>query len=69
MPLVVTPKQLTQRAEFFHRLQQVTAAGVGVIQGLEMLYKSPPHRSFRQPISEMLTALGQGSTFSEALRR
>ena len=30
MPLIVTPGQFAQRAEFYHQLAQLTSAGIGL---------------------------------------
>src|SRR6185369_6553549 len=67
MAFIVTPRQLVQRAELYHQLAQLTNAGVGVIQGLELLQRNPPSRAFRQPLGILIDKLKQGATFSEAL--
>ena len=67
MPFIVTPGQLTQRAEFYHQLGQLTAAGLGLVQALEQLRRSPPAGSYREPIQRILDGLTQGCTLSEAV--
>jgi type II secretory pathway component PulF len=67
MPLIVTPRQLTLRSQFYRQLGQLTAAGIPIIGALEMLSRNPPARSFREPIKQMITQLSLGSTVSEAL--
>jgi type IV pilus assembly protein PilC len=69
MSLTVTPRQFTQRAEFYHQLSQLTAAGIGVLQSLEQLKRNPPARSYREPIQHLLNELGQGRTFAGALKQ
>lgn len=69
MPLIVTPRQLTQRAELYHQIGQLMAAGVGLPQALEHLRRNPPARSFREPLQRLITQLEQGYTFSEAMSR
>lgn len=69
MPLLVTPKQLSQRAEFYHQLSQLTAAGISLPQALTSLQRAPPARSFRQPLTRLLEELARGETFSEALQK
>ena len=69
MPLIITPGQLTQRAEFYYQLSQLTGAGLGLIYALEQLKRNPPARSYRQPIQQLLEQLGHGYTFNEALQR
>jgi type IV pilus assembly protein PilC len=67
--MIVTPGQLTHRAEFYHQLSQLTGAGLGLVQSLEQLYRNPPSHAYREPIRETLTALSQGLTLTEALTR
>ncbi len=69
MALILTPRQLAQRAELYHHLGQLTAAGIGLPQALELQHRSPPAHSLRRPLSLLLQSLAQGATFSEALRR
>ncbi len=68
MAFIITPRQLTERAEFYHQLGQLTAAGIPLPTGLEHIRRSPPARSYVQPTTTLLECLSQGSTFTEALR-
>lgn len=68
MPLVLTPRQLTERAELYQQLASLTAAGVGLISATEMLRDSPPRRALRRPLASVVTHLQEGATFSEAAR-
>ena len=68
MPFIVTPGQLTQRAEFYRQLGQLTAAGIGLPAALQQLYRSPPDRSYRRPVGQLLQMLTDGNTFSESLQ-
>jgi general secretion pathway protein F/type IV pilus assembly protein PilC len=68
MSLHVTPAELSRRAEFYHQLDQLTAAGIGLPQALESLRRHPPGRSFRNPLSAVIDGLAQGRTFNEALQ-
>lgn len=68
MPLIVTPGQFTQRAELYHQLGQLTAAGIGIVGALEQVQRRPPAASFRRPLRQIIAELGQGSTFTESLR-
>ncbi|MBI4326293.1 MAG: type II secretion system F family protein [Chloroflexi bacterium] len=67
MSLIVTPRQLTHLGEFYHQLAGLISAGIGLIQGLEAVRKSPPHRSFRPPLSRIIDRLNQGYRLSESL--
>ena len=68
MPLIITPGQFSQRAELYHQLAQFTSAGIGILTTLEQLQRSPPARSFRAPLRDVATRLGQGCTLAESLR-
>ena len=39
--MIVTPGQLSRRADFYHQLGQLTGAGLGLIQALVVGYLSP----------------------------
>lgn len=65
--MIVTPRQLQQRAEFYHQLSQLTAAGVTLLAALEMNERNPPARSFRPPLRRIIQSIQEGSTFSDAL--
>ncbi len=68
MPLIVSPRQFAQRAEFYHQLAQCTSAGLGVIRALEQIKASPPARSFREPLQRLLDELAKGATLAESLQ-
>src|ERR1051326_3573311 len=69
MPLIVTPRQLSQRSELYHQLASLISAGVTLISGLEMVRNSASARSLRKPLASLIEDLKQGSTFSESSRR
>lgn len=68
MALFVTPGQHARRADLYHQLGQLTAAGIGLIEALDMQRRSPPLPSFRKPLAAILTQLSAGSSFGEALQ-
>lgn len=68
MSLIITPGQLSRRAELYYQISQLTAAGIGLVQAIEQLERNPPSRSYRLPLQRMLANLQQGATFSDALR-
>ena len=68
MPLILTPGQLSQRADFYHQLGQLSGAGLGVIRGLEQLKRTPPASSYRRPIETALAELASGCSLTDALR-
>lgn len=69
MSLIVTVGHLAKRAEFYHQLAQLTAAGIGVIAALEQIHRHPPGRAFRKPVQHFLEELAKGKTLSESLRQ
>ncbi len=69
MSFLITPGQLTQRAELYHQLAQLTSAGIGVLPALEQIKRNPPGRSFREPLGNLLNHLNQGLTLSESLQK
>ena len=69
MGLIISPGQLTQRAEFYHQLSQLTGAGLGLMQALNQLEQNPPGRSYRRPLRVAVQQLSEGYTFTESLRR
>jgi|SRR5687768_3437006 len=64
--MIFTPGQLTHRANFYFQLASLLSAGVPIIQALEMA-KSNQSVRYRREISNILSALKQGSTFHEAI--
>ena len=69
MPLIITPGQLSRRADFYHQLAQLTGAGLGLVQALEQLKRHPPARSYREPIGRLLEQIAGGCTLTDALQR
>lgn len=67
MSAIITPRQLAQRAELYQQLSQLTSAGLGLVEALEMQKRHPPSRSFRDPLARILESLALGSTFGDAL--
>jgi type IV pilus assembly protein PilC len=69
MALIFSPGQFARRAEFYHQLGQLTAAGLGVVNALEQLERHPPDHSYRMPIHRLRGELSDGLTLSESLQR
>lgn len=67
MPFVVTPGQLSRKADFYHQLAQLTSAGLGLVQTLEQVRRHPPDRSYRAPVARVMQEIASGYTLSEAL--
>jgi len=68
MPLILTPRHLTQRAHFYQQFGQMTAAGLSVVKTLETLERNPPSASFREPIRALIAQISQGATVADATR-
>src|ERR1700690_1389066 len=68
MSLIVTPRQFTQRAEFYHQLNQFTSAGIPIVRALEQIKRSPPAASYREPLQCLLDGLAKGTTLAESLQ-
>ena len=68
MPLIITPRQFTERGELFQQLGQFTSAGIPLIQALEQIQRNPPARSFREPLQRLLDGLAKGATLAESLQ-
>src|SRR5262245_46783216 len=68
MSLIVTPGQLSRRAELYHQLGSTIAAGIPIIQALEIVSDTRGARTLQKPLQHLIVQLQQGATFSEALR-
>jgi len=69
MPLIITPGQLERRAELYHQLGILIAAGMTIHQGLEQLKLHPPSRALQPAIARWLDHLADGCTVTEAVGR
>jgi type II secretory pathway component PulF len=67
--IIITPGQLAQRAELYHQLAQLTAAGLPMLQVLEQLERHPPARAYREPLRRTIQEITAGATFTHALAR
>ncbi len=67
--IVITPGQLTRRAELYHQLAQLIAAGLPILRALEQLEKHPPSRAFREPLHRLRADINAGFNFAEAIAR
>lgn len=63
--MILTPKKLGQRAEFYHQIGTMTEAGLSLLQSLESLNRSR-HFHFSQPIPHLIKGLEKGESFTEA---
>ena len=69
MPLIITPRQFTQRAEFYHQLNQFTSAGIPIVRALEQIERRPPASAYHKPLQHLLNEIAKGATLAESLQR
>ena len=67
MALLITPRALAQRGEFYYQLSAMIRAGLPLIGALQTLEASPPSASYRRPIQKILAELHNRNTFTGAL--
>jgi type IV pilus assembly protein PilC len=68
MPFIVTPSELNRRADFYHQLQQLTSAGLGIVRALDQLKRNPPSRAYRGAIQQLLSHIERGQALGESMR-
>ena len=67
--IVISPGQLTRRAELYHQLAQLTVAGLPILRSLQQIERHPPSYSFRGPLRAAIREINEGYTFTEAIAR
>lgn len=67
MALLITPRALAQRGEFYYQLSSMIRAGLPLIGALQTVEKNPPAASYRRHVAQMLVELKGGNTFTGAL--
>lgn len=68
MGFITTPGQLKSQGEFYHQLASMTAAGVTIVQAVEMLSRNAPSRRLSWLATQIKDSIIRGSTFTEAMR-
>ena len=68
MPFIVTPGELNRRADFYHQLQQLTSAGLGIVPALNQLRKTSSSRGYRASTGLLLGEIEKGLPLGESLR-
>ena len=68
MPLIVTPSELNRRADFYHQLQQLTSAGLGITRSLDQLKRNAASRSYRLATGQLLAQIERGQALGESMR-
>ena len=67
MALLLTPRALAQRGEFYYQLSSMIRAGLPIIAALQTVGESPPSASYHKPVAQMLVELKGGNSFVGAL--
>ena len=65
MALLLTPRALAQRGEFYYQLSSMIRAGLPIIAALQTVGKSPPSASYRKPVAQMLVELKGGQVVAQ----
>ncbi len=68
MPLLLTPRQFSQRADLYHQLSTLISAGISLPSALGMARDARLSRSFSRPLQRVIAAIEEGATFSDALQ-
>jgi type IV pilus assembly protein PilC len=68
MPLIVTPSELNRRADFYHQLQQLTSAGLGIVHTLDQLKRNSPSSRYRAATGHLLGLIQNGQALGESMR-
>src|SRR5262245_15991435 len=68
MPLIISTRQLTQRAQFYQQFGQLLAAGISVLNALELLRQNPPNAAFKKPSENLMPQISDGANLTDAIR-
>jgi type II secretory pathway component PulF len=68
MAFIVTPRQLSVRAEFYHQFGAMLTAGVPIVEVFKAIHRNPPSRGLRRLLEQWRHAVENGCTFSDAMR-
>lgn len=66
---IITPGQLTRRAELYHQLSQLTIAGLPILKSLGQIERHPPSHAYRQPLRTAIKLINEGASFTGAFRQ
>lgn len=67
--MLFLPGQLSSRADFYHQLGQMTAAGLSLTNSLQTLSRTYRSAAFRSQLNHALLDIEAGATVSESFRR
>ncbi|HWD17940.1 MAG TPA: type II secretion system F family protein [Verrucomicrobiae bacterium] len=66
MPLIITPGQLNERAELYHQIGIMLAAGITLPQALDQVSQTSP-RSLRPTLQTLQRGLREGLTLTDSI--
>src|SRR5687767_11440705 len=69
MAWIILPRHFAARAELYHQLNQLTSAGIGLMEAIAMQQARPPLASFAKPLDQIFLSLQMGSTFAQAVEK
>jgi type II secretory pathway component PulF len=67
--VIVTPAQLSRRAQLYHQLGSTIGAGVPLLKALEMASRHPEVRGSRKTVDQLIQSIQSGLTFTESMSR
>lgn len=67
--MLFTPGHFSRRADLYHQLGQLTAAGLGIMAALQQLQRSPPARDFKSHLASVSADVAAGYSLSESFAR
>ncbi|MDB6130649.1 MAG: type secretory pathway protein, partial [Verrucomicrobiales bacterium] len=67
MDLLITPTQLSRRAELYYQLGSLINAGIFLPNAIRQLIENPPSRSYRRPLELISAKVEEGCPFYEAV--
>jgi type II secretory pathway component PulF len=65
---IVSPRQLTNRADLYHQLAMLVSSGIPMINTLEMMERNPVSGSTRAMLANVGQMLREGHTVTDAFR-
>jgi type IV pilus assembly protein PilC len=68
MDLLITPTQLSRRAELYYQLGSLVSAGIHLPNAIRQLKENPPSRSYRRPLELIGEKIEEGCPFHEAVQ-
>jgi type II secretory pathway component PulF len=69
MSLIVTPSQINRRAQLYDQLASMIAAGVSLVNALEMASRNSSLRGSQKTILALISHLQEGRTFSDSMTK